>query len=213
MGDIRLAAPVKVFFCEPTGRDKRYLRRYTSSERCAGMGGDYSYHNASTFLDEAPTGDGRGEWCPSDPRWPAKCENCDYRFTEADAKLLFTREIYRRVDTGALETWEYMPFGAVRHCAYLLEYRDHWRGDDGRILEVKIPANYASGQTCWIIDSQCSNCTKKEDQTHRCWVRHGRPEDGTLHVDKKGNTCSAGAGSIQVPGFHGYLHNGHITNA
>lgn len=50
----------------------------------------------------------------------------------------------------------------------------------------------------WYIDNRASNCTKKDDDVHRCWVRHGRPEDGTLHVDKSGNTCAAGAGSIDT---------------
>src|SRR5262245_7846725 len=30
-----------------------------------------------------------------------------------------------------------------------------------------------------------SNCRMKDDDTHHCWVRHGRPEDGTL-LDKNG---------------------------
>jgi len=47
---------------------------------------------------------------------------------------------------------------------------------------------------------------------HRCWVRHGRPEDGTLHVDKNGVTCAAGAGSIVAGNFHGFLHGGFLTS-
>jgi hypothetical protein len=50
----------------------------------------------------------------------------------------------------------------------------------------------------------------KDDNIHRCWVRHGRPEDGTLHVDKAGNTCRAGAGSIDTGKWHGFLHNGEL---
>ena len=49
------------------------------------------------------------------------------------------------------------------------------------------------------------------DDVHRCWVRHGRPEDGTLHVDKNGQTCAAGAGSIQTHNWHGFLHNGVLS--
>jgi hypothetical protein len=29
--------------------------------------------------------------------------------------------------------------------------------------------------------------------------------------DAGGFTCAAGAGSIQIVGFHGFLHNGQIT--
>lgn len=45
------------------------------------------------------------------------------------------------------------------------------------------------------------------DDVHRCWVRHGTVGD-PLQVDKNGNTCAAGAGSIQNAGWHGYLKNG-----
>jgi hypothetical protein len=58
----------------------------------------------------------------------------------------------------------------------------------------------------WDIDGRANNCTMKTDKRHRCWVRHGVPPD--LTVDKAGLTCAAGAGSIQTPDWHGYLHNG-----
>lgn len=75
-------------------------------------------------------------------------------------------------------------------------------GPDGRVLIVHTPAGD------WIIDSRCSNCDKKDDNIHHCWVRHGQAPD--IHVDKNGNTCGAGAGSIQIGNWHGYLHNGFI---
>lgn len=63
----------------------------------------------------------------------------------------------------------------------------------------------------WVIDSRCSNCTKPEDQTHRCWVRHGEPPNVT--VDKDGETCAAGSGSILADGWHGFLRNGELVEA
>jgi len=78
-------------------------------------------------------------------------------------------------------------------------------GPDGRTLIVRCPDGHD-----WIIDSRASNCTKKDDNAHWCWVRHGKPEDGTLHVDKNGNTCAAGAGSIDTGKWHGFLHNGEL---
>jgi hypothetical protein len=51
----------------------------------------------------------------------------------------------------------------------------------------------------------------KDDMAHFCWVRHGRPEDGNLHVDKNGQTCSAGGGSIDTGKWHGFLHNGELN--
>jgi hypothetical protein len=51
----------------------------------------------------------------------------------------------------------------------------------------------------------------RDDNVHRCWVRHGTVGE-PLHVDKIGHTCAAGAGSISVEGFHGFLHHGVLRD-
>jgi hypothetical protein len=79
-------------------------------------------------------------------------------------------------------------------------------GDDRRSLVVKCPDGHD-----WMIDARASNCTMKDDNLHHCWVRHGRPEDGNLHVDKNGLTCAAGGGSIDTGKWHGHLHNGELN--
>ena len=61
----------------------------------------------------------------------------------------------------------------------------------------------------WDIDSRASNCGLPEDRLHRCWVRRGEPPN--LTVDKAGVTCAAGAGSIALPNWHGFLRNGELT--
>ena len=61
----------------------------------------------------------------------------------------------------------------------------------------------------WSIDNRASNCTMPEDNEHRCWCRHGTFGE-PLHVDKNGFTCQAGAGSIIIGDFHGFLHNNQI---
>jgi hypothetical protein len=81
-----------------------------------------------------------------------------------------------------------------------------WTNCDGKHLFVITPGGW------WNIDGRCSNCDKKDDRLHRCWVRHGDPAAGTLHVDKNGLTCGAGAGSIQADGYHGFLHNGRLVS-
>lgn len=58
----------------------------------------------------------------------------------------------------------------------------------------------------WDVDSRCSNCGSPQDRLHRCWIRHGAPPN--VHVDKAGVTCKAGAGSIALPRWHGFLTNG-----
>lgn len=75
---------------------------------------------------------------------------------------------------------------------------------DGKVYGVKTPGG------CWIIDSMCSNCGRKTE-VHHCWCRHGEPPN--LTVDKNGDTCNAGAGSIQCGNYHGFLRNGHLEDA
>lgn len=79
-------------------------------------------------------------------------------------------------------------------------------GPDGRQLWVVLPNGHV-----WCIDGRASNCTMPDDDEHRCWVRHGSPEDGTLTVDKAGHTCKAGAGSILAGNYHGFLEDGALV--
>lgn len=79
---------------------------------------------------------------------------------------------------------------------------DYLTGPDGHSYMVRTPGGD------WCIDSKASNCTRKDDNVHKCWVRHG--EAPNLTVDKNGNTCSAGAGSIQCGNYHGFLRNGYL---
>ena len=126
----------------------------------------------------------------------------------ADAVLTsrgFSR-YYRRHDTGEeLGGPNKLPPGA---CWDVDHYHDipHWCGPDGRALMVMLPDGMP-----WHIDGQANNCTLRDDKVHKCWVRHGRPEDGTLHADKNGHTCSSGAGSIATSRYHGFLHHGHLV--
>jgi len=76
-----------------------------------------------------------------------------------------------------------------------------WDNCDGRHLRGVTPNGVD-----WDVCGRASNCTMREEKTHRCWVISGSPEDGTLHVGKGGHTCAAGAGSIAVDGWHGFLH-------
>jgi hypothetical protein len=93
---------------------------------------------------------------------------------------------------------------------YFLE-DDYCEGPDGLSLIVVTPTGH------WHVDSRASNCTLPDDKEHRCWVRHGHPSpghpDGPLHVDKNGLTCAAGAGSIQMRDWHGFLHHGELYKA
>lgn len=85
----------------------------------------------------------------------------------------------------------------------------HWRkdlraGPDGKRLFVQTP------QGPWFVDGRASNCTMKHDHKHRCWVRHGSPEEGTFQIDKNGHTCRAGAGSLRIGNYHARLVKNHL---
>jgi hypothetical protein len=82
----------------------------------------------------------------------------------------------------------------------------YWDNQEGPHLMAILP----NGDH-WVIDGRAANCTMKNDRVHRCWIRHGDPETGNVHVDKKGHTCQAGGGSIASGSYHGFLHNGHFT--
>lgn len=196
-----------VFFVEQTDRVALFLRRYSSSEdRCGKTG---SYCNAMLFFCEAPAARDEDGYLndvdkdrpdSSDPRWPKVCDACGRGFTDQDHHQLFQDQIMRAHDGREWRMRE-LPPGACYDAWWYPE-----KGADGRALVVILPTGRP-----WHIDSRASNCTMPEDRVHRCWCRHGRPEDGTLHVDKNGVTCQAGAGSIAVEGYHGFLHNGKLT--
>lgn len=109
--------------------------------------------------------------------------------------------LWRRADTGEEMTLDEAPAGAMWF-AYWMDGSGLWcNPGDGRSLIVKTPGGE------WYVDGPCSNCTRR-DEPHQCWVRHGVAPDVT--VDKNGNTCSAGAGSISKPNYHGFLRGGYL---
>jgi hypothetical protein len=83
-------------------------------------------------------------------------------------------------------------------------------GPDGRFLMVRLPNG-----DIWRVDSRASNCTRPDDDVHRCWVRHG--EAPNITVDKNGDTCGCGhsIGSGWKDGaytYHGFLTNGVLRS-
>lgn len=174
--------PIKVFFCERVG-DVLVVETY----RCP------LDHRTEVERGRVPEAqwNGKGDWDT-----PIRCGECG-----ADAKLHTRsgRDIFRRSDTGEEIGKAGLPPGAV------YEGQRSRQGPDGRALTCVCPDGHH-----WFIDGRASNCTMKDDDVHRCWVRRGRPEDGTLHVDKNGVTCAAGAGSIDTGQWHGFLHNGEL---
>lgn len=137
----------------------------------------------------------------------------EHGVTSYGSKFTAERSIY--TDRAGKEmTWAEAPVGACREREPYFDNKSIFMGPDDRQLELKLPNG-----DIWWTDMRASNCTMRDDNVHRCWVRHGKPEDGTLHIDKNGVTCGAGAGSIvSTPidggrqGWHGFLHNGQFTS-
>lgn len=192
---------VKCFMLEPLNMYRKWLRRFSSATPCSQQ---LSYHNA-LFLVGDFSGDAYSKIVKNDgnPNWPTKCEACGYAFQDADEHQEFTLNLYKRADTGDIYTLQDAPPGAMWEAPW---YNDDpsWLGPDGKALIVRCPGGHD-----WHIDGQASNCTRKDDKVHKCWVRHGTPP--VLTVDKNGNTCQAGAGSIQTPNWHGFLRDGYLV--
>lgn len=192
------------FFLSPTGRYRVSLRRYVrgGSDRC---GGPIGVHEASVEIATEehvarPMSGETGLIPDDDPRWPNACAHCGHAFAKDDPRQVNFDELHARSDGGAETTLRDAPPGAMWDAV--------WMPDackvDGRYLIVRLP----NGRD-WCIDDEASNCTRKGDAAHKCWVRHGDPPN--LTVDKNGNTCSAGAGSILAGDYHGFLRNGVLT--
>lgn len=202
---------VKCFMVRPAGYVKHYLRRYQSindpNDKCAGK---MTYHDAKgPYLGNLPARVEDAHWKHErpntphdDPRWPTNCDSCGKRFTEADAYQDFFESVY--LDDAGKEYTLRDPVPGMMWDAFWCHGSPVHCGPDGRSIHVICPDG-----SQWCIDSRASNCTMPQDNVHKCWIRHGEPPN--LTVDKNGQTCSAGAGSIAVPGYHGFLQNGEFT--
>jgi hypothetical protein len=194
------------------------FRTYKGSNTCPNCcgGGKPGYHNAIKLIRDVPEFEawkafGQVEDYPP-AQWPTNCTDCGAPVPE-DSRPMELGEsgfiVHHQVFTTAL----YNTASGRPEPGDLFESRQHdghechfWDNCDG----VHIWSILPNGDH-WDIDSRASNCTMREDRTHRCWVRTGSYKDGTIDVHKNGHTCAAGAGSIAVPGWHGFLRNGHFT--
>jgi hypothetical protein len=197
----------KTFLTQPTELAALYLRRYVSASggQCSGA---KSYHDNMVYFGEVGIKvDAEGCWSETerinlphdDPRWPTHC-TCGLAFTEADE----WQEFHDRLYTDGPRTWpkRELPVGAMFYADWLPSNMFWDNKTDGHLTVIT-----PGGE--WNIDQRASNCTLPYDRLHRCWVRHGEPP--MVHVDKAGHTCAAGAGSILLQNYHGFLHYGNLT--
>lgn len=212
---------VQTFWLELTDQIAVGLRRYTNGD--GGFDCAHGHHRALIYTGTEPAvfeqrgerkvrTNGLEEIDHSDPRWPTTCEHCDYQFTDGDRWQKWTELLYRRTDTGDLRV---LHQGAPAPGAPSAEPGACWdawwmpsaiRNADGMYLMVRCPDGHD-----WSVDSRASNCTMPNDNEHRCWIRHGDPRECRVTVDKNGDTCAAGAGSIATPNWHGFLRDGVLV--
>ena len=222
--------PVKVFWSEPTRIYRQSLRRFSKIEgegTCPANPAKYSYHNASVVIgereaDQHPTSGDR-DIAHDDPRWPTRC-SCGYAFTPADDYRVNYDRLYEAKtgpSVGSRFTLRDAPPGAMWDAEWMRQNGGDWAtGPDGLCLTIQLPNGHA-----WSVDAEASNCTRPQSvpvdgkpgwtrfvRTHYCWIRHGDPRTGDVHVDKAGDTCAAGAGSILAGDYHGFLHNGYLVS-
>lgn len=145
-----------------------------------------------------------GEQAPLGAMWDANWDNED-------------PSLDRRIGADRIALQVMIPYGHV------------WT-PDARASNCTSPCKHCGVEYQFHKTPNCSNPGDGREWTrgqyqdsvpeHRCWVRHGDPRTGVVHVDKNGLTCRAGAGSILfkgnpargVPDYHGFLHHGKLTN-
>jgi len=207
---------IRCFMITDTGRISRRLRRFVWSRDASKCPGPFSYHTAESAViddverDAHDDGEFLAEYDCGNPLWPRTC-SCGYVFKPSDQWQCFIETLMRREDNGEIVSLHHPPVGAMWFCTWL-------KREDGRpwfnpqLGAFPLCVETPGGQ--WIIDQRASNCTLPDDfnqDRHHCWIAHGVPPNVT--VDKNGQTCAAGAGSIQCDSYHGFLRDGYLTQA
>ncbi|NIR31668.1 MAG: hypothetical protein GWN84_20620 [Gammaproteobacteria bacterium] len=185
-----MAKVIQCFMLDPTDQQVVHLRRYAGRRepgaRCPSS--STGYHNAMVEIDRGPWADEAiADSHPhDDPRWPKTCA-CGYVFADTDHWQRFVQRLYRRSDTGGLETLHRPPPGAMWYADWT-----SMRGPDGRCLFVQTPAGP------WSPDQPSSD--------GRPWTRTGTPPNVTA-------TPSIGLVNPDGTGwaYHGWLRDGQLV--
>lgn len=209
---------VECFLIAPGNHAKVELRRYTRDEvgRCPSSG--LGYHNAEVEIGNASArveGDDFVIAAPDisdhgDSRWPTAC-TCGYVFQEGDHWQTGTSVFWIGPD-GSQRPLHEWGTGAMFDAFWMGGYGSV--NGDGPAWSVICPGPGGGAGRIWHIGSEASNCTRKGED-HDCWCCHG--EAPKLTVDKQPepgrSTCEAGAGSIIVGDWHGFLRDGFLVVA
>lgn len=203
---------IQCFLIVKNGITHRYAQR-TSHEAHRCPGNDQKLHFAQVQLPDGLIQDNEASYHGFNKPvgvdavdFPVHCDTCGYIFQEGDSYNFRVSYAWARADNGQFVTdnVHLAPPGAMWYADYMEDIPEYC-GQDGKRLCVMTPGGI------WMIDSKASNCTMPDDNVHKCWVRHGIPPDVT--VDKNGLSCQAGAGSIAIGNYHGFLRNGILVQA
>lgn len=177
-------------------------------------------------------------WPHDDPRYPTACA-CGYVFTPNDGWQLCPEQVHIRYGTKEETTRQKAEVGAMWFVDYMNDwYKGHdghvlsvklpgnhcWMPEQRANNCDMVCRHCGKPYTAHVgvdgkISERCQPTWKYNDGNpyfadvtpHKCWVRHGTPPGEVVHVDKNGITCGAGAGSIAIPNWHGFLHNGELV--
>jgi hypothetical protein len=180
--------PIRCFLLHPLPRRRQWLlRRSHAGAVCRSRTGE---HRAKVRIEDGefphppPPKSEAPEWIRyrDDPRWPTRCDFCDYLFTPRDERLLFFRRIYGDEEGRELILDE-APAGAMWDAWWL---GPEFRGRDGYHLAVMTPGGP------WYVDG-------RSPVTNLHWKRIGTPPNVTVRP------------SNFIPGrYHGWIDEGFL---
>ena len=190
---------IECFLIEQTGFVREQLRRYRGSDDKDKCPGRFGYHNGhapfgtvqAVFSEHGTLAPFPEDAMPAhdDPRWPQKCDDCDYVFVEEDHWQVFPEVLYHRPGVEEEITLRDAPVGAMWDCPWFP--MDH-RGPDGKCLCIMTPG----GQ--WMPDLSSSDGTP--------WTRTGTIPKITVRpsilIPARG----------KYPGYHAFLTDGVLVD-
>ncbi len=181
---------IRCFWLEPTDQVEMTLRRFRS-DLPGSCSSEKAYHDASVVIERRPAADcpdTHGDvWPHADPRWPATCHHCGYRFVESDHWQFNPHALYRRGDTGDLVTLGAAPVGSMWSAHWLRDVKRYNKPrPDGIVLVVRTPGGD------WVVDGPSSNGDG--------WDRQGAVPNITATP------------SIVIGAYHGWLRDGCLVS-
>lgn len=156
---------------------------------------------APCVLDAEGCHEVQPEWDRADPRWPVKCESCDYRFVEADEWQVFADEIYLD-EQGAEHSHRAKTPGMMYFVPW---YYDPARDPTGEIRVMKSQGNHYLSAMYWRDWAAIRPPIMVNVPNGDGWCVDATANNGpgwTVTGEAPLLTCTP---SIQTAGYHGFL--------